>query len=64
MSHANDETVSLDLEVLAETDLALRVTDGDIEVWLPKSELEDWPDVGETEAIEVPEWLAKDRGLV
>lgn len=58
------ETVVLTLEVLRQTAKAILVTDGDIEVWLPKSQLEEWPAVGKTGEIEVPEWLAEKKGLV
>ena len=34
------------------------------EVWIPKSLIEDWPEVGESGEIEIPEWLAIEEGLV
>jgi len=47
----------------AETDMAILVEFADDEQWLPKSQLEDWPDVGEEGNVIMPEWLAVDRGL-
>ena len=37
---------------------------GDEDVWIPKSLLDDWPEVGESGEIEIPEWLAIEEGLV
>lgn len=36
---------------------------GDV-VWLPKSQLEDWPDVGDSGEVLMPEWLAEEKGLM
>ena len=33
-------------------------------VWLPKSQLEDWPDVGDEGEILIPEWLAMEKRLI
>lgn len=37
---------------------------GDEEKLLPKSQLEDWPDVGERGEVIVQEWLAIKKGLI
>ena len=44
-----------------ETDKAYFVSDGVTEVWLPKSQCE-WDRDDQTMAM--PEWLAKDKGLI
>lgn len=54
----------------AETDNAVGVSefeDGDI-IWLPKSQIEYFEDLSELEPddeieIEIPDWLATDKGL-
>lgn len=57
--------VDLELLVIAETDFSVLVSDGDVDVWLPKSRLEfDSLRIGGHTEIAVPEWLAIDRGLV
>lgn len=33
-------------------------------IWLPKSVMEDWPDIGDTGEVLMPEWLALDKGLI
>lgn len=47
-------------EVVRETDLARLYQIGDVQVWLPKSQ------VVETEpfVIEIPHWLAYEKGLI
>jgi hypothetical protein len=32
--------------------------------WLPKSQLDDWPDEGDTGLIRMKTWLAEEKGLV
>ena len=49
---------------LYQSEKAVKVDAGDREVWLPISQLEDWPDVGEFGVVLMPEWLAKDKGLI
>jgi hypothetical protein len=55
-----------DVQLLVETDKALKVNDGVREAWLPKSQL-----AGEIEHLDnglvriiVPEWLAMDKELI
>jgi hypothetical protein len=52
------------IEIAAElrhtTSLAFLVFDGDQQVWLPKSQVEDNGDGTFT----MPEWLARDKGLI
>lgn len=44
-----------------ETDLAFRFNDGSRTVWLAKSQCEWDPD---EKTMAMPEWLARDRGLI
>jgi hypothetical protein len=48
-------------EIVAETDNAYRFDDGGNIVWLPKRYVE-WDPVDKSMAM--PEWLAKDKGLI
>lgn len=48
--------------VKSETEKALRVDFGTETVWIPKSQVEDYPDVGESGEILMKEWLHKRRG--
>ena len=53
-------------EVIAVTKLAVLLGVGDYKVWLPKSQIETEFsfDIGQNIEIEIPEWLAIDKGLV
>lgn len=58
--------IELDVKLLAETDKAIRVSDGITTEWIPKSQLEDEAehlDHGLVRII-IPEWLATDKGFV
>jgi hypothetical protein len=56
-------------EVLRESNSGLAILvvqrEGDEEVWVPKSQLKDgyYPDVGRGGTIEIPEWLAEEKGF-
>ena len=58
-----------ELKLLAETDKGLKVSDGDVEVWLPSALVQEISrrlnkETGEEIIIlEIPEWLATCRGL-
>lgn len=52
--------IDLALELRHETKFAFLVHDGDREVWLPKSQVEYHND----NIFTLPEWLAKDKGLI
>jgi hypothetical protein len=64
------EPVELELQLLGETPEAFLVRDGDEdgdpEVWLPKSQVEvlSGGQIDRPIRLEVPEWLAIDKGLV
>ena len=32
--------------------------------WIPKSQMEDWPDEGEFGEVLVKEWMAEEKGLI
>lgn len=58
------ERIELCLEIKRESDRSILVSDGDVEAWLPKSQLDYDGEPGQTVNIEMPEWLAVDRGLI
>ena len=65
MKEQSKEMVDIFVDIIRETEKALLVTDGVIETWLPKSQIEiieTYKDNGAD--IELPEWLAIDKGLV
>lgn len=47
-------------ELVRQTEKALLISDGVTEAWVPKSQVEDNRDGTFT----MPEWLAKERGLI
>lgn len=67
MSHRSD-LVDLTLVYFRDTDKAILVADTEdsTKVWLPKSEIEYEFDADHAGVVDVtlPEWLAKDKGLI
>lgn len=47
-----------------ETDLSYRVHDGERFHWLPKSQIKIEKGLDDMAEITVPEWLAKEKGLI
>lgn len=40
-------------------------SDGDVEAWIPHSQIKDmWHLTGQTHNVIIPEWVAKDKGLI
>lgn len=60
-----EEMVEIDVEVIAKTDAAILITDGDMETWIPLSQIFDPEDYEEDNSytIEIPVWLAIGKGL-
>lgn len=59
--------IEIACEVLRETDKAFHVSDGVREAWLPKSQVEHHPSENprsRSSIVVMPEWLAKDKGLI
>jgi hypothetical protein len=55
----NHSIITIEIELKHETDRAYLVDNDGEDVWVPKSQCE--YDNGE---LQIPEWLAKDKGLV
>lgn len=60
MTAGKTRLVDIAGELRRETEKAIMIFDGDKEVWLPKSQVEDNGDGTFT----MPEWLALDKGLI
>jgi hypothetical protein len=62
---ARNDDVEITVEIVKETDMAYLVKDGDVEVWLPKSQIRGEEDLqgGIVELI-IPEWLAEEKDLI
>ena len=58
---ANDDPIEIDGEEADQTQLAYQIATAEGLVWFPKS-LVTWIDDGRS--FTVPEWLAKQRGLI
>lgn len=58
------ETFEITCELVAETPMAILVDDGDVEVWLPKSQIEFVLKHGGLVEVTAPEWLLSDKGLI
>lgn len=58
--------VEIEVDIKGETEQAYLVTDGDVECWLPKSQIDYEKDltVGDRTDMLVPEWLAEEKGLI
>ena len=58
--------VELELEQLAGTPKALRVSDGTITEWVPISQFEDDPEYLDNGLVRIviPEWLAQNKGFI
>jgi hypothetical protein len=56
----NKADIELDLDVMHETPDAYKVTDGEHECWLPKSEVQQLSDG----VFALPVWLAYEHGFI
>ena len=57
--------IEIAVEVRARTEKALKVFDGKIECWIPRSQISDYVgDEDSPETIFIPEWLAGEKGLI
>jgi len=57
------ESVLITAEIIRETDLAILIHHNGEEIWLPKSQIDYDGDVGDEADIEIPEWLADEKGI-
>jgi hypothetical protein len=67
MSKFSDEAADYDLSLVRETAAAWMVESGDDQFWLPKSACDFGPGElkpGRVVTVTVPNWLAKEKGLL
>lgn len=60
----NNNLIELSVNIVYETDKAIKVTDGIITEWIAKSQIEDIKTDNEISVIVLPEWIAKTKGFV
>ena len=58
------EFIEIDAKVICETEAAILIDDGDTREWIPKSQLEDWPEVEKTGTVLIAEWIAAEKGFI
>lgn len=60
------DTVKVDVQIMHTTERSVLVSDGDTEVYLPVSQIAGELDLrpGSHTVVEIPVWLAEERGLV
>ena len=68
-SDDGEEYAEIDVTTIGETDFAVKFDDGiervgDEVLWVPKSVMEDWPDLYKTGTALVARWFAEKEGLV
>jgi hypothetical protein len=67
---SRNSKTEVDVEVLRVSQAALLVTDGDQEVWIPFSLIDDDSDItaeseaGDSGTLIIPEWKAEEAGLI
>ena len=66
---ARNDPVTVSVEFVTHTAGAVLVKDAGNEIWIPKSQIQndddDWDsfELGDIVDIDIPEWLAEDKGL-
>ena len=57
--------IEIAVEIRARTDKALLVYNGDVEAWVPRSQISDYTGDSESpETIFISEWMANEKGLI
>ena len=65
MTSGRSDIVDIVGDLVAETGKAILLHDGSLQAWLPKSQVEiDRDRADGLVAVAMPEWLAKDKGLL
>lgn len=58
------DEIDICVEFLKESDRAIKVSDGCVEEWLPKPQIEYDGEEGDTITVTMPNWLALEKGLI
>lgn len=56
--------VEIACTVKRETDKAVLINDGTRDAWIPKALIDLHPEMGDVVTAVMPEWVAKDKGLI
>jgi len=60
----SNEYVEIDVKTIGQSDLAVRFNGGDKNFWIPKSCMEDWPNLNKTGTALVIRWFAEEKELI
>jgi hypothetical protein len=61
----NDKSlIELFGKTISESKMAVQIDFGDRVLWVPISQMEDWPEVGFNGSVLIKEWIAKKEGLI
>lgn len=62
---ADNDPVKIDCRIVHSTAKAVKIDDGKVIEWVPKSAIEEEDDLDEnTKSITIPEWMAKEKGFI
>lgn len=61
---SDKDQVDICVEFLRDSGRAIKVSDGNVEEWLPKSQIEYDGEPGDTITVTMPNWLALEKGLI
>ena len=64
MKFSGDDRIEISVEFIAESGLAIKISDGNVEEWLPKSQIEYDGEEGDTITVTMPNWLALEKKLI
>lgn len=59
-----NEYTEIDVKNVGETEMAVYFDNGDKKFWIPKSVMEDWPDLNETGTAMIKIWFAEQNDLI
>ncbi len=61
---SDKDQVDICVEFLRDSGRAVKVSGGNVEEWLPKSQIEYDGEPGDTITVTMPNWLALEKGLI
>lgn len=61
---SDKDEIDICVEFLKDSGRAIKVSDGYVEEWLPKSQIEYDGEEGDTITVTMPNWLALEKGLI
>lgn len=62
---ADNDPVTINCRIVHTTEKAVKIDDGKNFAWVPKSAIEEEDELdASTKSITIPEWMAKEKGLI